>query len=146
MSRVLFIGGPGNISTSAVELILERNHEVGIFTLPESPDKGMDKKVKFYRGDRNNAEEIKAALDDFKPEHAKQYLHDIASDAPVFELSSKDQSGMQLWLDWLFDQIEKHKAHVAAHPVAGGHQHHHHEHEHEHQHAHAHAHAEGKTP
>jgi nucleoside-diphosphate-sugar epimerase len=68
MSRVLFIGGPGNISTSAVELILERNHEVGIFTLPESPDKGMDKKMKFYRGDRNNAEEIKAALDDFKPQ------------------------------------------------------------------------------
>ena len=50
MNRVMFIGGPGNISTSAVQEILGRNHEVAIFTLPESPDKGMKGKVKFYRG------------------------------------------------------------------------------------------------
>jgi len=68
MSRVLFIGGPGNISTSAVEEILSRNHEVAIFTLPESPDKGMKRKVKFYRGDRNNSQEIRATLVDFKPQ------------------------------------------------------------------------------
>jgi len=68
MSRVLFIGGPGNISTSAVQELLARNHEVAIFTLPESPDKGMKKRVQFYRGDRNKAKEIQAALDDFKPQ------------------------------------------------------------------------------
>jgi len=68
MSRVMFIGGPGNISTSAVQEILGRNHEVAIFTLPESPDKGMKNKVKFYRGNRNNPKEIQAALDDFKPQ------------------------------------------------------------------------------
>lgn len=68
MSRVLFIGGPGNISTSAVQEILNRNHEVAIFTLPESPDMGMKRKVKFYRGDRNKAKEIQAVLDDFKPQ------------------------------------------------------------------------------
>ena len=62
----MFIGGPGNISTSTVQEIQERNHEVAIFTLPESPDKGMKKRVKFYRGDRNNAKEIKAVLYDFK--------------------------------------------------------------------------------
>jgi len=68
MSKVLFIGGPGNISTSAVRMLLDRNHEVAIFTLPESPDKGMAKKVKFYRGNRNDPKEIQAAVDDFKPE------------------------------------------------------------------------------
>lgn len=68
MSKVLFIGGPGNISTSAVRELLNRNHEIGIFTLPESQDKGLKKKVRFYRGDRNNVEEIRAVLDDFNPE------------------------------------------------------------------------------
>jgi len=68
MSKILFIGGPGNISTSAVQELLDRNHEVAIFTLPESPDKGMGKSVKFYRGNRNDSKEIQAALDDFKPE------------------------------------------------------------------------------
>jgi nucleoside-diphosphate-sugar epimerase len=68
MSKVLFIGGPGNISTSAVEEILARNNEVAIFTLPDSPDKGMKKKVKFYRGNRDNPGEVRAVVDDFRPE------------------------------------------------------------------------------
>jgi nucleoside-diphosphate-sugar epimerase len=50
-----------------VEELLTRNHEVAIFTLPDSPDKGM-KMVKFYRGDRNNSKELQAALTHFKPE------------------------------------------------------------------------------
>ena len=79
MSRVMFIGGPGNISTSAVEELLDRNHEVAIFTLPESPDKGMKKAVKFYRGDRNKAKEIQAALDDFQP----QLTADVCCFTPV---------------------------------------------------------------
>jgi len=68
MSRFLFIGGPGNISTSAVQELLDRDHEVALFTLPESPDKGMGESVKFYRGNRNNPQELQAALADFKPQ------------------------------------------------------------------------------
>jgi len=73
MSKVLFIGGPGNISTSTVEELLNRNHEIAIFTLPESPDKGLGNKVKFYRGNRNNQEEIQSTLDDFNPEFTADF-------------------------------------------------------------------------
>lgn len=67
MAKTLVIGGPGNISTSAIELLLERGHEVAVFTLPESPRLGMEARVKFYPGDRNKPEELARAVGDFKP-------------------------------------------------------------------------------
>jgi nucleoside-diphosphate-sugar epimerase len=68
MSKVLLIGGPGNISTSTVEELLKLNWEVAIFTLPASPSGKLEGTVKFYRGDRNNPEEVQEALSDFRPE------------------------------------------------------------------------------
>jgi nucleoside-diphosphate-sugar epimerase len=68
MSKILFIGGPGNISTSSVEELLARRHEVGIFTLPESPKRGLERKARFYAGNRDNPEEVRKALEDFRPE------------------------------------------------------------------------------
>jgi len=68
MKRILFIGGPGNISTSAVEELLERGYEIGIFTLPESPKHGLENNVRFYFGNRDNAGEIQKAVADFRPE------------------------------------------------------------------------------
>lgn len=68
MSRILIVGGPGNISTSAVQSLLARDHEVAIFTLPDSPDRGITNLVKFYRGDRNNTAELLASVDDFRPD------------------------------------------------------------------------------
>jgi len=67
MTKILFIGGPGNISTSAVDELLKRGNEVAIFTLPDAPDMGMKKKVKFYRGNRDNPEELRASVQDFRP-------------------------------------------------------------------------------
>jgi len=67
MSRVLIIGGPGNISTSAIECLLERGHEVAILTLPQSPRLGLEQRVRFYAGDRDNHEEIAKATKDFRP-------------------------------------------------------------------------------
>jgi nucleoside-diphosphate-sugar epimerase len=68
VAKVLFIGGPGNISTSAVELLLERGFEIAIFTLPASPVGGLERRVKLYHGDRNKPEELKRALSEFRPE------------------------------------------------------------------------------
>ena len=68
MKKALFIGGPGNISTSTVKELLEQNWEVGVFTLPESPDKGLEGKVRFFRGNRNKPEELDAAITQFNPE------------------------------------------------------------------------------
>ena len=66
--KVLFVGGPGNISTSALQDLVRKNYKVGIFTLPESPTQGLEQKAKFYRGDRNKVNELEAAITDFKPD------------------------------------------------------------------------------
>jgi hydrogenase nickel incorporation protein HypB len=44
-------------------------------------------------------------LDDFRPENARQHMRELASSAPVFELSSKNGSGMDQWLHWLLAEI-----------------------------------------
>lgn len=66
--KVLFVGGPGNISTSTAQDLVRKNYKVGIFTLPESPTQGLEQKAKFYRGDRNKVDELEAAIADFKPD------------------------------------------------------------------------------
>jgi hydrogenase nickel incorporation protein HypB len=139
---IVFIENVGNLVCPA-SFDLGQHLNVTLLSVPEGDDKPAKYPVMFRSADLVliSKSDLLPVLDDFKPENARQYLHDIASDAPVFELSSKDQSGMQQWFDWLFDQIEKQKAYLAEHPVASGHHHHHHEHEHEHQ-----PHAEGNTP
>jgi len=69
MPRTLLIGGPGNISTSAVSELLANNHTVAIFTLAESPSLGFERKgVTFHRGTRDNPAELDAAVCAFKPD------------------------------------------------------------------------------
>jgi len=84
MTKVLFIGGPGNISTSTARDLLERNMQVGVFTLPGSPDDDeMMKYLKMYYGDRNNPAEMQKVLDDFKP--------DVLIDFACFTLQQAEQ-------------------------------------------------------
>jgi hydrogenase nickel incorporation protein HypB len=141
---IVFIENVGNLVCPA-SFDLGQHLNVTLLSVPEGDDKPAKYPVMFRSADLVliSKSDLLPVLDDFKPENAKQYLHDIASAAPVFELSSKDQSGMQQWFDWLFDQIEQQKAQLAEHPVASSHHHHHHHHEHEH--IHQHAYAKGKT-
>jgi nucleoside-diphosphate-sugar epimerase len=74
MSKIMLIGGPGNISTSCVEQLLVRNHEVAVFTLPESPDLGLSGKLRFYRGNRNDTAQIEKAVADFKPDTVADFV------------------------------------------------------------------------
>lgn len=135
---VIFIENVGNLVCPA-SFDLGQHANVTLLSVPEGDDKPAKYPVMFRLADLVllSKSDLLAVLDDFKPEKAKQYLHDIASDAPLFELSSKDKSGMQQWLDWLYGQIEKQKGYLAEHPVESGHHHHHnHGHGHEHQHVH----------
>jgi len=141
---LVFIENVGNLVCPA-SFDLGQHLNVILLSVPEGDDKPAKYPVMFRAADLVliSKSDLLPVLDDFKPENAKRYLHDIASEAPVFELSAKDQSGMQQWFDWLYAQIEKRKAYVAEHPPESGHHHHHH---HEHEHEHEHVHAEGKTP
>jgi len=138
---IVFIENVGNLVCPA-SFDLGQHLNVTLLSVPEGDDKPAKYPVMFRSADLVliSKSDLLPVLDDFKPENAKRYLHDIASEAPVFELSSKDTSGMQLWFDWLQTQIENQKARLAAQPVASDHHHHHHEHGHDHEHHHVHDH------
>jgi hydrogenase nickel incorporation protein HypB len=137
---VVFIENVGNLVCPA-SFDLGQHLNVTLLSVPEGDDKPAKYPVMFRAADLVliSKSDLLPVLDDFKPENAIRYLHDIASEAPVFELSSRDSSGMQQWFDWLDQQIEIQKAYLAEHPVDTSHQHHH-EHGQEHQHQHVHTH------
>lgn len=99
MEKVLIIGGPGNISTSCIESLIEAKYSIAIFTKKsdreKNPDgsftffadwdkkyptpyltgiKSIEKGIKFYYGDRNNKEQLKFAIQDFKPDLIADFI------------------------------------------------------------------------
>jgi len=131
---IVFIENVGNLVCPA-SFDLGQHLNVVLLSVPEGDDKPAKYPVMFRTSDLVLISkcDLLPILDDFKPENAKRYLRDIASTAPVMELSSKDNAGIPQWIDWINQQIESRKAYLEQHPVAAGHSHdgHHHHHEHE---------------
>jgi len=138
---IVFIENVGNLVCPA-SFDLGQHLNVTLLSVPEGDDKPAKYPVMFRTADLVliSKSDLLPVLDDFQPDRARQYLHDIASDAPVFELSAKSSAGMAQWFDWLNSGIENQAAHRAANPLD---QHHHHHHKNEH--APDHVHAQDKT-
>jgi hydrogenase nickel incorporation protein HypB len=128
---IVFIENVGNLVCPA-SFDLGQHLNVTLLSVPEGDDKPAKYPVMFRTSDLVLISkcDLLPILDDFKPEKAKSYLRDIASTAPVMELSSKDKSGMPQWLEWIDQQVEIRKTYLEQHPVTAGHTHeHHHEQE-----------------
>jgi hydrogenase nickel incorporation protein HypB len=138
---IVFIENVGNLVCPA-SFDLGQHLNVTLLSVPEGDDKPAKYPVMFRTSDLVLISkcDLLPVLDDFKPENAKRYLRDIASTAPVVELSSKDKTGMPHWLDWVGQQVAARKAWLEEHPVRAGHGHHHHGPDHVHAH---HDHGEG---
>ncbi|MBE9560057.1 MAG: hydrogenase nickel incorporation protein HypB [Proteobacteria bacterium] len=132
---IVFIENVGNLVCPA-SFDLGHHLNVILLSVPEGDDKPAKYPVMFRTSDLVliSKSDLLPILDDFKPERAKGYLRDIASTAPVMELSSKDKSGMPQWIDWINQQVEIRRTYVEQHPVAAGHGHDGHEHHHHHEH------------
>ena len=74
MRKAMIIGGPGSMSATAIPVLLERGLKVAVFTLPESPTLGLENQVTFYRGDRNRPDDLRRAIDDFRPDAVIDYV------------------------------------------------------------------------
>ena len=135
---IIFIENVGNLVCPA-SFDLGQHQNVVLLSVPEGDDKPAKYPVMFRSADlvMISKSDLLPILDDFKVDNAKSYLQDIASSSPIIELSSKDKSGMPLWLDWINQQIETRKTYLEEHPVQQG-AHHHHEHSHDHGHTHEH--------
>lgn len=112
---IIFIENVGNLVCPA-SFDLGQHLNVILLSVPEGDDKPAKYPVMFRSADLVliSKSDLLPILDDFNPENAKRYLRDIASTAPVIELSAKNQSGMPHWLDWISQQVANH-----------GHHHHH---------------------
>jgi hydrogenase nickel incorporation protein HypB len=132
---IVFIENVGNLVCPA-SFDLGQHLDVTLLSVPEGDDKPAKYPVMFRKADLVMISkcDLLPVLDDFKVEKARSYLRDIASTAPVMELSSKDKSGMQQWIDWVRQQIAARIRFLEDHPVQTAHAHHHHHHQHQHVH------------
>lgn len=122
---IVFIENVGNLVCPA-SFDLGQHANITLLSVPEGDDKPAKYPVMFRTADLVMISkcDLLPVLDDFKPEKAKQYLRDIASTAPVIELSSKNSSGMSDWIEWIDQQLEIRKKYIKAHPVQTHHHHH----------------------
>lgn len=128
---IVFIENVGNLVCPA-SFDLGQHQNIALLSVPEGDDKPAKYPVMFRTADLVviSKSDLLPVLDDFKPDNAKRYLRDIASTAAVIELSSKDMSGMPLWIDWINQQIASRRDYLKKHPVTAGHHHHGHDHSH----------------
>ena len=143
---IVFIENVGNLVCPA-SFDLGQHLNVTLLSVPEGDDKPAKYPVMFRSADLVliSKSDLLPVLDDFKPDDAKRYLHDLASDAPVLQLSAKNGDGLQGWLDWLHTAVDAQKTRVASQRGARGHAHDHHDHArgaHEHHQHHRHPHRE----
>lgn len=123
---IVFIENVGNLVCPA-SFDLGQHLNVTLLSVPEGDDKPAKYPVMFRTSDLVIISkcDLLPVLDDFNPENAKRYLRDIACTAPVIELSSKNTSGMPLWLDWIDTQIAARASYLENNPAATTHDHHH---------------------
>jgi len=132
---IVFIENVGNLVCPA-SFDLGQHMNAILLSVPEGDDKPAKYPVMFRAADlvMISKSDLLPVLDDFKPENAKKYLRDIASTAPVIELSSKNSSGMPQWLDWIKQQREIRQTYLAENPPHT-HVHHHTAEQHSHSHS-----------
>jgi hydrogenase nickel incorporation protein HypB len=103
---IVFIENVGNlVCPASFDLGQQRN--ITLLSVPEGDDKPAKYPVMFRAADLVLLSkcDLLPVLDDFKPENARRYLRELASDAPVYELSAKSAAGMDTWIQWLLDEL-----------------------------------------
>lgn len=128
---IVFIENVGNLVCPA-SFDLGQHLNVTLLSVPEGDDKPAKYPVMFRTADIViiSKSDLLPVLDDFDPENAKRYLRQLASTAPVIELSSKNKSGMPQWLDWISQQLQTRKTYLMEHTPESRKIDDHHEHDH----------------
>ncbi len=107
---VLFIENVGNLVCPA-SFDLGHHRNVVLLSVTEGDDKPAKYPVMFRASDLMliSKTDLLPYLDDFSTDRARQCLHNLATDAPVIELSSKNSDGFDAWIDWLQTEIETYR-------------------------------------
>ena len=113
---LLFIENVGNLVCPA-SFDLGHHRNVTLLSVTEGDDKPAKYPVMFRAADLMliTKTDLLPFLGDFSPDKAEEYQRRLASQAPVFNLSSRSGDGMEAWLDWLEQEVVAHKERVAQH-------------------------------
>jgi hydrogenase nickel incorporation protein HypB len=86
---------------------LGQHRNVVLLSVTEGDDKPSKYPVIFRAADLVlfTKSDLLPVLDDFSPERAEENLRNLASSAPVIQLSARHELGLQPWLDWLRGQL-----------------------------------------
>ena len=74
MEKILFIGGPGNISSSCANELIKNGKKIAIFKRTQNVDTFYKDKVLFYTGNRNEITDLEKAIIDFKPDKVIDFV------------------------------------------------------------------------
>ncbi len=99
---IIFIENVGNLVCPA-SFDLGQHRNVTLLSSPEGHDKPAKYPVMFRAADLVllTKADLLPVLDDFDPAYAESCLRELASEAPVVELSARKGTGLDAWLDWL---------------------------------------------
>jgi hydrogenase nickel incorporation protein HypB len=118
---IVFIENVGNLVCPA-SFDLGQHSNVILLSVPEGDDKPAKYPVMFRAADLVllSKSDLLPVLDDFQPDNARHHLRELASNAPVFELSAKNTAGMDAWIHWLLAELarlEHQSGRLAAEPA-----------------------------
>ena len=118
---IIFIENVGNLVCPA-SFDLGQHSNVILLSVPEGDDKPAKYPVMFRAADLVllSKSDLLPVLDDFQPDNARRHLRELASSAPVFELSAKNAAGMDAWIHWLLAELarlEHQSGRLAAEPA-----------------------------
>ncbi|MDH3441432.1 MAG: hydrogenase nickel incorporation protein HypB [Gammaproteobacteria bacterium] len=104
---VVFIENVGNLVCPA-SFDLGQHLNVTLLSTPEGDDKPAKYPVMFRAADLMlvSKSDLLDVLGDFDPDKAERHLRELASDAPVFELSARTNAGLRDWAEWLTRNLE----------------------------------------
>jgi hydrogenase nickel incorporation protein HypB len=113
---IVFIENVGNLVCPA-SFDLGHHRNVTLLSVTEGDDKPAKYPVMFRAADLMllTKADLLAVLDDFDPARAERCLRDLASSAPVMQLSARRGTGLDSWLDWVREEVRQHKQRVARH-------------------------------
>ena len=99
---ILFIENVGNLVCPA-SFDLGQHLNVALLSTPEGDDKPAKYPVMFRSADLVliTKADLLTVLDDFDPARAETCIRNLASTAPVHEVSAKSGAGLDDWLQWL---------------------------------------------
>jgi hydrogenase nickel incorporation protein HypB len=99
---VLFIENVGNLVCPA-SFDLGQHRNVVLLSVAEGDDKPEKYPVMFRKADlvALTKLDLLEAVGDFDPARARRHIRNLASDAPVLEVSARTGQGMASWIEWL---------------------------------------------